>query len=1082
MSLLQEHLDKVDQHWAVLAIGDEDIKKGFEQAGQYFVETSLQNILTPVSPVHIKHDLFERLAMAYELAASEGLNANIYPSHKQKENQLCGQAGAYRAFTFRRLMPVPAETDEERVFHILHLAGLAYGGDRWTDMKRWLVENEPVTRVANIEGKPWDQRLLHTIYDAWLKLLRKNSWNDLNAISQIILALRENQKIFEQEYLDSTSATEVKVLRLVALYHWAKATELLATFMLQGQPASINSELDQHFESAEAAIQKTQDHQFEMILRWLHLASKQMVAGSVWRVAHNINSRVTRFVDQATKHRAMFELLPPQRAAIQEQGLLNPASRAVVVDMPTSGGKTALAVFRMLQALNQFSDAGGWIAYVAPTRALVSQITRRLREDFSPLGIKVEPLTGAVEVDSFEEEMLEAERSFDVLVATPEKLQLVLRNKKVSRPLALVVMDEAHNIEDKSRGLRIELLLATIKQEHQTANFLLLMPFVPNSADLAHWLGDSRGTAISLSTAAWQPNERIIGIFNAKEFKGKGSKSGDWKLEYETLTTTHNSIHLKGVHQVGDVRPIKRVTASQVKNGKGLSTQAGAMAKAFSSRGTSIAVGQKIPDVWSLARKLCEEMPELEDIHEDIKLVQRFLKTEVSTDFELIGMLSKGVAVHHAGLPAEVLALIEWLTEKERIKVLCATTTIAQGLNFPISSIFLATHKYIYGNEMSPRAFWNIAGRAGRVDHGSVGVVGIAAGEEPNAVRKFISEATGDLVSRLVGILDDMEKTGAELSLDNFRFQEQWADFRSYVAHLWNEKRELDVVINQAEQLLRGTYGYSSLRSKGDEPSRKKADAVLQVTKEYVHELAEKPEFATLADATGFSPEGVKTAFRELSKLENKLEAKDWQADSLFGQGKNKALSDLVGVMMKLPQLKESLEEISGKGRDSTNLADITQAWVSGKSLEDIATEYFQGKTSTDQISNACKAVYRDLANSGAWGLSALSKIPTSGLNYENMTDEDKRQINNLPAMIYHGVRSEEAVLMRMNSVPRSVAENLGGRFKQVGEGKSLSPARAGEFLRTLKDSDWDQVKPKNSTLSGADYQAIWRRLSGNMA
>jgi replicative superfamily II helicase len=37
-------------------------------------------------------------------------------------------------------------------------------------------------------------------------------------------------------------------------------------------------------------------------------------------------------------------------------------------------------------------------------------------------------------------------------------------------------MDEAHNIEDESRGLRIELLLATIKQESARANFLLLMP------------------------------------------------------------------------------------------------------------------------------------------------------------------------------------------------------------------------------------------------------------------------------------------------------------------------------------------------------------------------------------------------------------------------------------------------------------------------------------------------------------------------------------------------------------------------------------------------------------------------------
>lgn len=78
----------------------------------------------------------------------------------------------------------------------------------------------------------------------------------------------------------------------------------------------------------------------------------------------------------------MVELLPPQRAALLEQGLLDQAKTAVVVDLPTSGGKTLLAQFRILQALNQFDADDGWVAYVAPTKALVAQLTRRLRLDF----------------------------------------------------------------------------------------------------------------------------------------------------------------------------------------------------------------------------------------------------------------------------------------------------------------------------------------------------------------------------------------------------------------------------------------------------------------------------------------------------------------------------------------------------------------------------------------------------------------------------------------------------------------------------------------------------------------------------
>jgi replicative superfamily II helicase len=141
---------------------------------------------------------------------------------------------------------------------------------------------------------------------------------------------------------------------------------------------------------------------------------------------------VARFVQEVTKQQAMFELLPPQRTALQEQGLLDQAATAVVVDIPTSGGKTLLAQFRMLQALNQFDAEKGWVAYVAPTRALTAQITRRLRRDFEPIGVRVEQLTGAVEIDTFEDDLLTETGDsppFAVLISTPEKLQLVIRNK-----------------------------------------------------------------------------------------------------------------------------------------------------------------------------------------------------------------------------------------------------------------------------------------------------------------------------------------------------------------------------------------------------------------------------------------------------------------------------------------------------------------------------------------------------------------------------------------------------------------------------------------------------------------------------
>jgi len=79
--------------------------------------------------------------------------------------------------------------------------------------------------------------------------------------------------------------------------------------------------------------------------------------------------------------------------------------------------------------------------------------------------------------------------------------------------------------------------------------------------------------------------------------------------------------------------------------------------------------------------------------------------------------------------------------------------------------------------------------------------------------------------------------------------------------------------------------------------------------------------------------------------------------------------------------------------------------------------------------------------------------------------------------MLYHGVKSEESVLMRMNSVPRSFAETLGNKFKQQVENRNVATAR--QYLNNLLDSDWDSVTSHSQYLSGGDCKKVWQILSG---
>ena len=1088
MSLSISALEQLKKHWAVSAFGPNELVHAENLVRERLAKRAVgKQIDFDFVSSREDENLLERMGFAYEIAAIEGLE--VFTRHTEENSEIRDQAiaASYEVFGIRRLLKVSVDT-RVRIFSVLQMCASAYCGDRWSDLIRWFDENESAIDIPSVAESSWEERLLYRLFDCWIRLFRKQGWDDLDQIREIIAGLRDDQKRYEKQSIQNESDMEKRAsaFRLAALYHWARGTEIVASYMLQGESKTPFTGIDKHFEAGIRAATASDDPQHEIVLRWLHAAVHNMIRNSLWWATRSVNSKMTDFVRSLThrEYQSMFELLPPQRIALSEQGLLDQAKTAIVVDMPTSGGKTLLAQFRIIQALNQFDGEGGWVAYVAPTRALSAQITRRLRKDFEPIDIKVEQLTAAVEVDAFEENLLaDPTPSFHVLVATPEKLSLVVRNKKVERPLALVVMDEAHNLEEEDRGLRIELLLATIKRDCPEANFMLLMPYVAEADSIARWLAEdiNAGQAINLSTSPWKPNERIIGLYRAET---DDTERAGWRLKFETMTTTEKAMHLHGTHNVGGAKPLN-VPKSKVlgKGGKqqGLALQTAAMGTIMSSRGTSIVVANKIPTVWIMAEESAKQLPPLDPVPQDIQITQDFLRTEISPNFSLVGLLEKGVGVHHAGLSDDVRSLMEWLAESGSLRVLCATTTIAQGINFPVSSVFLQTHKHPYGKEMTPREFWNLAGRAGRIGHDSVGVIGLAEGTNHDSLIEFTSRSMGALVSRLVTQLDELANQGSLRGLSEVLWQEQWEDFRSYIAHLWAEKKNLDAVLNDSEHLLRHTYGYTSLRS--DPSQKEKADVLLEATRYYARELSGMPDgIADLADSTGFSPEGVTKAMSGLGSLENRLIPSDWKPESIFGNAGK--MADLYGVMLNVPQLRRQLKEIGGEGLENTRIADITRDWVNGRKIEEIARSYFSEDTGDEQatqaITNACRAIYRNIANSGTWGLSALTRV--SGLDFEAMSEVERRAINAIPAMIYHGVRTEDAVLMRMNSAPRSVAENLADLYREtVGEQDDrFSVGQARQFLKSLNEDQWHQARPEGASLSGEGYKQVWQVLSGN--
>lgn len=93
---------------------------------------------------------------------------------------------------------------------------------------------------------------------------------------------------------------------------------------------------------------------------------------------------------------------------------------------------------------------------------------------------------------------------------------------------------------------------------------------------------------------------------------------------------------------------------------------------------------------------------------------------------EIVSLLQKGIAIHHAGIIPVLREMVELLFEKGFIKLLIATETFAVGLNMPTKTvIFLGLSKF-NGQGMRllfPHEYTQMAGRAGRRGIDTVGHV-----------------------------------------------------------------------------------------------------------------------------------------------------------------------------------------------------------------------------------------------------------------------------------------------------------------------------------------------------------------------
>ncbi|MCS7103838.1 MAG: DEAD/DEAH box helicase, partial [Candidatus Korarchaeum sp.] len=132
---------------------------------------------------------------------------------------------------------------------------------------------------------------------------------------------------------------------------------------------------------------------------------------------------------------------------------------------PTGSGKTEAAVWPIISRIFSSNSKNGFLAlYITPLRALNRDLEDRVKFWASKCGLDV----GVRHGDTLKSERLkQSESPPQILITTPETLQIMLSSPKLSLHLSnvrYVVIDEVHELLDDKRGVQLSLALERLRR------------------------------------------------------------------------------------------------------------------------------------------------------------------------------------------------------------------------------------------------------------------------------------------------------------------------------------------------------------------------------------------------------------------------------------------------------------------------------------------------------------------------------------------------------------------------------------------------------------------------------------------
>ena len=409
----------------------------------------------------------------------------------------------------------------------------------------------------------------------------------------------------------------------------------------------------------------------------------------------------------------------------------------IVVSAPTGSGKTALLELAICRLAEQQRCDQFKIVYQAPIKSLCSERLRDWEKKFRHLNLTVAELTG----DTSAKEMNMVGKA-NIIVTTPEKWDSITRkwqdHDKLVEMVKLFLIDEVHILKD-TRGATLEAVVSRMKTKNRNVRFVALSATVPNSQDVATWLGrtptnNHLPAHVEIFGEEFRPVklQKLVYGFDAKSVNDfMFDKMLDGKLP--PLIAKHTA--RKPVMVFCFTRKSCELTAS------------------------------KLAEWWTRQSPSARAWPAPS-------------RSEKLSNKQLQELASCGVAFHHAGLDSGDRQAVEQAYLQGNISVICCTSTLAMGINLPCHLIVLkGTVGFQDGTprELADLEVMQMLGRAGRpqFDVSAVALI-LTRKEKEDYYRKMVS---GQETLESTLHLNLVEHLNSEISLGtvrNFTTAKEW--------------------------------------------------------------------------------------------------------------------------------------------------------------------------------------------------------------------------------------------------------------------------------------------------------------------